>query len=776
MSDKPTSEDILDALSLNDKQREAVLINDVPLLILAGAGSGKTRTIISKIVYDIEVLGVSPYNILAVTFTNKAADEMRARLKLYMGAEKAHGVTIQTFHAFGASIIRDYAEVLGISRAYAIYDEDDARSLTATKYPDLKIKDLKEPIRNIFAAKERGYNVNNYMSYSDSHTDVYEYFKTYDKALRESGNVDLPELITIPTSLLLSHPDIRKRETDRFKYIFIDEYQDTNGAQFALVKALVGNDNIICVVGDDDQSIYGFRGSEVEHILRFTDFFKNARTVKLEENYRSTKSIISLASSVIKNNRSRHAKTLWTRASVGEKAEYYIFDSDKAEAAFVSSVIEKDKDYSSTAVLYRTNAQSAAFENAFVEKGIPYHVLRGNSFYKRADVNDAVALISFAINPYDSVAFSRIMERPKRGIGDTTVNAIITEASAKHKGNIRDTLLEYPLKPSQKKSIDTLFEALDTFIRLLNDGENSNALLSLLSVSGLYEYYKSLDEKEARTTDAHAGALDALIGQMSSYTPGINGVIEMLEKMALVSLQDTSSDEGVALSTIHGVKGLEYDRVFITGLEKGLFPSAMETDDEEERRLMYVAITRARKKLYLTTALSRYKFGSLQSSLPSPFIKELDKDYYVLHDKTTHHTSPYGSYYSQYRNGSYSGYGGYKRGNDDSAVPSYLKTSSSSRDYSYKSSDKNDILSRLKRASEIEKEIYASPRPKAAPLSDDVLETLEFKKGDRVKSDEIGEGSVINVRELKGRYIMDIRFDTGRESVFPLTTNKVYKI
>ena len=761
IENQPTSEEVLNALSLNDRQKEAVLINDVPLLILAGAGSGKTRTIISKIVYDIEVLGVSPYNILAVTFTNKAADEMRNRLRLYMGEEKATGVTIKTFHSLGAFLLRKYALPAGLSPSFVIYDEDEARSLLSTKYPDLKIKDLKEPVKNIFAAKERGYSVKNYMSYSDSHTDVYDYFKTYDAALRESGNVDLPELISITTSLLLSNPDIRKQENERYKYIFIDEYQDTNAAQFSLVKALVGRDNIICVVGDDDQSIYGFRGSQVEHILRFTDFFKNARTVKLEENYRSTKSIIALASSVISHNQARHKKTLWTSAPDGDKAEYYMFNNEKEEASFVSGVIQKDKDYSSTAVLYRTNAQSAAFESAFMERGIPYHVLRGNSFYKRADIKDAVALMSFAINPSDAVAFLRITERPKRGIGESKITEIIEEASDKYSGNIRLSLLNYPLKGAVKNNIDELIRGLDSFINLVNEGKNQDALSSLLFTSGLYEYYKKVDEKEGRTTDKHTAALDALTGQMSSYSPGMDGIVEMLEKMAIVSLQDTSSEAGVALSTIHGVKGLEYDRVFITGLEQGLFPSSLDADEEEERRLMYVAITRARKRLYLSSALSRFRFGRVEYSSPSPFIKELDENYFIKFDRTT---SSY--YYAQ--NKPYHTSGGF----DNSSPTSYVHTTpKSSKPYS-----KYDVLSRLKRASEIENSVYSSPRPKSPVVSDDIQETLPFKKGDRVKSDEIGEGTVKNIRLLKERYIMDVLFDSGRESVFPITTAKVYKI
>ena len=765
-SNQPTSDEILNALSLNDKQKEAVLINDVPLLILAGAGSGKTRTVISKIVYDVEVLGVDPYNILAVTFTNKAADEMRNRLRLYMGDEKAERVTIKTFHSFGAFLLRKYALAASLSPSFTIYDEDEARSLLATKYPDLKVKDLKEPVKNIFAAKERGYSVKNYMSYPASHTDVYEYFKTYDAALRESGNVDLPELISVTTSLLLSNPDIRKSETDRYKYIFVDEYQDTNAAQFAFIKALVGSDNIICVVGDDDQSIYGFRGSEVEHILGFTDFFKNARTVKLEENYRSTKSIIALASSLISHNRSRHNKTLWTRSADGDKAEYYIFNSERDEAAFVSSVIQRDKNYSSTAVLYRTNAQSAAFESAFMERGIPYHVLRGNSFYKRADIKDAVALMSFAINPSDAVAFLRITERPRRGIGESKISEIIEKASSEYSGNIRTALLNYPFKGAVKKNVDDLLSGVDTFLKLTDEGKNQEALTSLLFASGLYEYYKRVDEKEGSTTDTHTAALDALTGQMSSYSSGMDGIIEMLEKMALVSLQDSSSTTGVALSTIHGVKGLEYDRVFITGLEKGLFPSSLDADEEEERRLMYVAITRARKKLYLSSALSRYRFGTVQHSSPSPFIGEMDKDYFVTFDRSTP-----SSFYTHM----YPSYSKYAQ-SDSLAIPSYLKSSYSVRDTSHKTCSKNDVLSRLKRASEIEQAIYSRPRPVSPVVSDEIQSKLPFKKGDRVKNNDIGEGVVKNIRMLKERYIMDVLFDSGRESVFPVTTTKVYKI
>ncbi len=784
---KLNKDEILDALSLNDKQREAVLINDAPLLILAGAGSGKTRTIISKIVYDIEVLGIRPYNILAVTFTNKAAEEMRERLKRYIGEERAKKVVIKTFHSFGAMILREWSNEAHINPNFVIYDAEDAKSLLHTKYPDEKIKDLKPIVENIFAAKERGYNVKTYMNYFDSHTDVHEYFKTYDAALRESGNVDLPELILLPTALLSTNVAVRKDIQRRFTHIFVDEYQDTNASQFALLKCLIGDNNIICVVGDDDQSIYGFRGSEVEHILRFQEYFKGSKVVKLEENYRSSGNIIGLASSVISKNKSRHEKRLWTGNDKGGRPGVYYFDDGRREAAFVAKTILKDRDFSSTAVLYRTNSQSVEFEKIFIENNIPYYVIRGNSFYERRDIKDAVALMSFMINPKDSVAFLRVMERPSRGIGEKTLQSILESAEKSFNGNVLEALSFQKLSAKASAERDDLVRALKESHEILKKGNNIEAIHKLLTDSKLYAFYTLEDEKENNVNDSHKMALDNLVEQMGYYSSGEKGVIDLLEQMALVSQQDTKATEGVALSSIHGVKGLEYDRVFITGVEQGLFPSGMSDDVEEERRLMYVAITRARHTLYITSSALRFKFGHPEPTTPSVFIKDMDREYYDLHDERTfsryssYDDSGYRGYSNSYSNGYSNSYKGYSnnssrsRMNDSDLIPSYLKSSFKSN--ASHREDKSDVLSRLKRASELENNGF-----KKAPIlikkevSEEVLKTLPFKKGDRVRKDDVGEGVVINIRPLKERYLMDIRFDSGRESVFPVTTDKVVKI
>lgn len=765
------SEQVLEALNLNDKQREAVLINDNPLLILAGAGSGKTRTIISKIAYDIIVLGVDPHNILAVTFTNKAADEMRNRLSLYLGDSKASEVDIKTFHSFGAAFLRTYANKIGLNPAFNIYDDKDAVQLLKTKYPDSKSKELKPVVDNILAAKERGYDVNNYLEYFDSHQDVYNYFKVYDALLRESGNVDLPELILLPTKVLSSNTEIREDVQHRYKRIFVDEYQDTNGAQFAFLKCLVGKDNIICVVGDDDQSIYGFRGSEVQHILEFADFFKGAKTVKLEENYRSSSSIIALAASLIKNNKERHEKTLWTNNPKGEKPKFYIFDNENEEARFVANEIQKEPNIESVAILYRTNAQSAAFERVLLEKKIPYHVLRGNSFYERADTKDAVALMAFAINPSDVIAFMRVINKPSRALGDTAQNTIIEYARSLYGGNILEALKTVKLPTRARKGATEFVNSIERARSLLGKDTNGEFLRVLLLESGLYGYYVELDEKEANTTDTHQGALDALINQVDSFEKGESGIIALMEQMILVSQQDVKNTEGVALSTVHGVKGLEFDKVYITGIENGLFPLSRTESKEEERRLMYVAITRARKELCLTAVLSRLRYGSRERTKISPYVFELDKNNYSVENRSTFSSDAVKTSFLRIDTFEGNSSEGTSYNNTQKLYGNYKKPYWSS--YSGPS-----VLDNLKRASELESRGEIPKAPASREASAEEQKSLPFKKGDRVRLFDLGygKGVVSSVRLLKGRYVMDVVFDNGRKSTFPVYNTKVDKI
>lgn len=772
---------VLEALSLNDKQKEAVLINDRPLLILAGAGSGKTRTIISKIVYDILVLDTDPHNILAVTFTNKAAEEMRTRLSLYLGEARAKNVEIRTFHSFGANFLRFNANRIGLNPAFAIYDDKDALSLLKTKYPDISSKELKPVVEKILEAKERGFNVNNYLEYFDSHTDIHEYFKVYDKLLRESGNVDLPELISLPTKALSSDVELRKETQNRYKRIFVDEYQDTNGAQFALLKCLVGDGNIICVVGDDDQSIYSFRGSEVQHILEFTDYFKGAATVKLEENYRSSASIIALASALIKNNKQRHDKTLWTGNPKGELPRLIVFDTERDEAAFIASELKNDMEESS-AILYRTNAQGAAFEDALLNRRLLYHVLRGNSFYERADIKDTVALMALTLNPYDVVAFLRIANKPARALGDTAQNTIIDFASLYCSGNLIEALKTVKLT---KKATDGALELAGSIERAkdrLGKDQNSDFLRSLLMESGLYAYYAALDEKEGNTTDSHIDALEALAGQVDSFEQGEQGIIMLMEQMALVSSQDTKTTEGVALSTVHGVKGLEFDRVYITGLEDGLFPLTRSDSVEEERRLMYVAITRARKNLTLTLSLSRFKYGRREIQKPSPYIKELDKSNFTLFNRSSVPNekivarlfksvddSGYESSKQSYNSYSYQNKNLYQ--NSKKSYNSYSGSNSAN-------SSSTEVLARLRKASELDNNADYHKVQTSRDVSRSEAESLPFKVLDRVEhpDDSYGKGRVARVRMLKNRYVMDVHFDNGRDSVFPMFNTKLRKI
>ena len=612
---------------LNEQQREAVLHSAKPLLILAGAGSGKTRVITVKIAWLIEKLGVDPRSILAVTFTNKAAGEMRERAEALSPA--AERVVIRTFHSFGAWLLRRNRATLDLADNFTIYDDEDSLSLLASLYPDRSKQQLQRWNHLIGNAKDNCITPRGELDLISNDPEFEDAYIEYEERLRNIGNVDFGDLILRPIELLRSEPLIAERIRDRFSIILVDEYQDSNVAQYSLLKELYRPGSYICVVGDDDQSIYRFRGAELRNILDFSRQFAGSDIIKLEQNYRSTNPILRLAGRVVRNNEGRLGKELWTSRKGGKRPVVASLGDQDNEVDYVLALI-RDNFPGETAILYRTNAQSRLFETCFLREGIPYRIIGTLRFYERGEVKDAIALLKFIANPNDEVAFTRIVNKPARGIGRATLNRIF-EQSTVLDGNLLRTA-EYIIDSAPAKTAS----GLRAFVELMRKAElwlsgkggyeNLGELLEkLLEASGLSRYYIAQDEISGTTKLQN---LEELINAASLYNSRIEGLVDFLEAVELDSAREQNDvDAQVTLITMHNTKGLEFDRVVITGLEDSLFPRNGDAEDlEEERRLFYVAITRAKDELHITHCASRRVYGRTLNLAPSVFLSEIGDD------------------------------------------------------------------------------------------------------------------------------------------------------
>jgi len=615
--------------ALNKNQYKAVMQEGKPLLILAGAGSGKTRVITTKIAYLVSCLGVDPRSILAVTFTNKAAGEMRERvLQMVPGSG---GVMIRTFHSFGAWLLRRNAGVLGLQQRFSIYDDDDSLSLLHSVFNNYKRKDLKPYARWISRAKDYcivpGEDLSS-ISFDHKFPEVYE---AYEKKIRAVGSVDFGDLILRSVELLRENEQIRNRIQNRFRVILVDEYQDSNIAQYELLKLLYNGNNYICVVGDDDQSIYSFRGAEVKNIITFPKSFPGAEVIKLEQNYRSTGNILGIASRVVSSNRDRIGKNLWTDKEDGAKGVVKIVENQEREAQYCASLL-KDGNLDGTAILYRTNAQSLSFESYFLNHRIPYKIVGSLKFYDREEIKDVTALFSLFLNPFDEIAFRRIINKPSKGIGKVSLNKIIDRSI-----NDSCSLIEgckRSLSQLSSKAVEglekfiVLFEKLDKISETIDLGEFTN---TAIHDSGILEYHRAQDEIALTQKVKN---LEEMVNAAAQYSKGKDGLLAFLEDMELdrsrLAGLDPSSQRGVTLITMHNTKGLEFDRVIIVGMEEGLFPSRPdESDDdlEEERRIFYVSITRAKKEVYFTACRQRRIWGKLNYQTPSRFLNDIPDEF-----------------------------------------------------------------------------------------------------------------------------------------------------
>jgi DNA helicase-2/ATP-dependent DNA helicase PcrA len=624
---------------LNGAQREAVLHENGPLLILAGAGSGKTRVITVRIAHLLEHLHVDPRSILAVTFTNKAAGEMRERaIEL---VEPARDVTIRTFHSFGAWMLRRNATAAGLPSGFTIYDDDDVVTLLHTLYPEHKRNILGRYAHGISRAKDYCLTPEDDLSAISSDPDLPAMYRRYQTRLEEIGNVDFGDLIMRPVQLLQRDPVVAQRLRSRFRYILVDEYQDSNVAQYQLLRHLSDGNTQVCVVGDDDQSIYRFRGAEVRNILSFPEIFPNTRVVRLEQNYRSTAPILSVAGAVVAQNTDRLGKELFTERPGGEKPRLVLLPDQDDEVAWVVTRVRKaveDNEPGETAILYRTNAQSRAFETAFLREGIPYRIVGSLRFYEREEIRDAVAFLRLLANPRDEISFRRVVNKPPRGIGPKAIATILQEISSTE-GDLLQALSRASSNLSRKAAREGtqflgVFSSLDTILASSQSEHLGMLLTELLELSGLVRFHEEQDEV---TGTQKLQNLEELVNAASLYRATREGLVEFLEAIELDSARRDSDDSEarVVLITMHNTKGLEFDRVIITGLEEGLFPRNEDPQEiEEERRLFYVAVTRAQDELTITSCRSRRIHGRFMDLLPSRFLGEIPEDLLVMENNT----------------------------------------------------------------------------------------------------------------------------------------------
>lgn len=630
-----------DEAKLNEMQQKAVSETEGPLLILAGAGSGKTRVLISRIAHLLSEKKASPYEVIAITFTNKAANEMKSRLDR-LCAPGAHNVWASTFHSACAKILRRHIELIGYDSSFNIYDTSDSLSVIKQILKDLNIGEHfitpKTILSYISKAKGDGMFASDFIDSNNKHydtrrRDIGRVYSEYEKRLKSSNSLDFDDLLLLTVHLFKKHPDVLDIYRNRFKYILVDEYQDTNHLQFLFTTALASRHNNICVVGDDDQSIYKFRGATIENILSFEKHFKNTKVIRLEQNYRSTSSILAAANDVISNNHGRMEKRLWTENSTGDRPLVHTTKDERAEAQFVAekilSSVRKGRHWQDHVVLYRMNAQSNQFETAFRINNIPYKIFGGIGFYDRVEVKDMLSYLSVIHNPHDNVRLLRVINNPTRGIGNTTIERL-RQIALDRGVSFFDAISFCDEYTEMKSSKAKLFAFADMINRLGDFADNIplDALYDeLLSASGYLDNLKKKKDDISQSRIENILELKTTI--ISFIHDGGETLEDFLSETALYTDldRDNSETDKVMLMTMHGSKGLEFDTVFIVGAEEGVFPSSRSIDDndiEEERRLCYVSMTRAMRKLFITNASSRMIFGRTFNSPASRFIGEID--------------------------------------------------------------------------------------------------------------------------------------------------------
>lgn len=727
---------------LNEEQLLGVTTTEGPVLILAGAGSGKTRVLTHRVAYLIEQ-GVAPYNIMAITFTNKAAGEMRERVNHIVG-HGAEQVWVATFHSTCVRILRRFADRIGYDTNFSIYDTDDSKSVMKEVCKTLNIdtKKIKEKriLSVISAAKDEMINEEEFALQNESDFRMKPFisaYREYQARLRSNNAFDFDDLILKTVELLKYDPEVRNYYQDKFRYIMVDEYQDTNTVQFELVRLLTGLAQNLCVVGDDDQSIYKFRGANIYNILNFEQHFPDATVIRLEQNYRSTKRILEAANNVIQNNEGRKEKTLWTENDEGEKIRFKQFDSAYEEAEFIAMDIKSQLrrgnfNYNEDAVLYRTNAQSRILEEKFINENIPYRIVGGVNFYSRKEIKDVLAYLKTIDNGDDDLAVQRIINVPKRGIGATSLSKISDYARTEGM-SFYAALME----ASEITSLGKAAAKVEPFVGFIEDLKKKTSKLTIAElIREILDQTGYVDELSAEGTDEALARIEnieefvskALIYQEENEAPTLSGFLEEVALIADIDRLDEGEDY-VVLMTLHGAKGLEFENVYMAGMEDGLFPSYMTiTDDddaemEEERRLCYVGITRAKQCLTMTAAKSRMVRGEWQYAAISRFVKEIPKE---IID---------GSVWEKPKNDFIELFDAPKKSFAEKKKEAKKPTAAA--DYAKRMKEIKD----LSKGSEIKKN------------------DLEYSIGDRVTHIKFGEGEVQNITDGGRDYEVTVNFD-----------------
>lgn len=764
--------------TLNPKQKEAVLHTDGPLLILAGAGSGKTRVLTHRIAYLIDECGVNPWNIMAITFTNKAAGEMRERVDNLVGFG-AESIWVSTFHSSCVRILRRHIESLGYTTSFSIYDSDDQKTLMRQVFKTLDIdtKQFKERsvLAAISSAKDKLITPEEFLLNAGGdfrEKKAGEIYKEYQKQLKKNNALDFDDLIVKTVELFQNNPQILDYYQERFRYIMVDEYQDTNMAQFKLVSLLASKYRNLCVVGDDDQSIYRFRGADIQNILSFENTFPGTMVIKLEQNYRSTQNILDAANEVIRHNFGRKDKTLWTANGEGDKILFKQFDTAKDEADFVVRQIrDSGYSYQDQAVLYRTNAQSRLLEERCIFYNVPYRLVGGVNFYQRKEIKDILAYLKTIANGVDDLSVIRIINVPKRGIGATTIGRVSAFAS-EHNMSFYDTLKEAKQIPGIGKAaekISRFIAQMEVFRAMAYSEEYSmkDLIDHILEDTGYEEELQEEGEIEAQTRLEN---IEELINKAAAYEEDSEHptLDEFLEQVALVADIDNVDDteDRVTLMTLHSAKGLEFPKVYLVGMEDGLFPGMMsimsddKTEMEEERRLCYVGITRAKKELVLTAARQRMINGETRWSKPSRFINEIpsnlldtDKLQPVFGKSKQDDPGDFGLPWDQ---GSKSGVSRFGMGYHAYASKTTSPPENSGAGYkNAKNSGTGGFGSSMQ-----------SLEPKKKPgfgktFTVQKAASLAYKEGDRVKHAKFGEGTVKEIVDGARDYEVTVEFDKG---------------
>ncbi len=768
---------------LNDMQKKAVFTVNGPVLILAGAGSGKTSVLVNRIAnmvtfgnayadenvpagisdddiaflekYDgsmedpevsrladiVAVNRINPWNILAITFTNKAAGELKERLRSMLG-EQADSVCAATFHSACVRILRREIDKLGYTSSFTIYDSDDSQRLLKSCYDPLDLSDKAFPPKAVLgvisSAKDKLITPDEFESAAKGDyrkMGIAKLYKLYQSRLHDANALDFDDIIRLTVELFEKEPDVLNHYRNLYKYVMVDEYQDTNQAQFRLVSLLSGEHRNLCVVGDDDQSIYKFRGATIENILSFEEQFENSAVIRLEQNYRSTQNILNAANSVISNNLSRKEKKLWTGAGDGDKVTIFKACDESAESRFVAGkILDGVKDgaeYRDFAVLYRMNAQSNSLERTFTQSGIPYKVIGGMRFYDRKEIKDITAYLAVLNNNRDMLRFKRIINEPKRGIGDTTISMIEQIAGDLNMSPI-EVMKNSESYPLLSKKTAALIKTADMFIYLSEFAETHSLgelLDELLDKTGYANVMKALGDEGAGRME-NINELKTTMAQYSEANGDEASLSGFLEEISLYTDVDKldDGDNVVSMMTMHSAKGLEFPTVFIVGMEEGIFPGVRSMnsleDMEEERRLAYVAITRAKKKLYITHAKQRMLFGSTNRNLISRFAKEISAEYVEKIDSTVK----------------------MREENDDVIVQSVPK-------YTLQSELANRKVEQAKKNA-----------------------SADFSVGERVKHNVFGEGTVLSVKKISNDAMLEVAFDTVGTKKLMANFAKIMKI